>query len=121
MEKNFKTKLITGITILFGLFILVYAGFQFRDVVFGIKIKEVNISDGTTINENPLRITGVARHAVFISLNGREISIDKEGNWNEAIALSIGYNIIGIKALDKFGNTDEKNYKLMYSPLVVQQ
>ncbi|MFA7285774.1 MAG: hypothetical protein WC011_02925 [Candidatus Paceibacterota bacterium] len=114
MEKDFKTKLIIGATAFFSLFILVYAVFQFKDVIFGIQIQEVNIVDGSTIDQNPLRITGIARHAVYLSLNGREISIDKDGNWDETIALLSGYNIIEIEARDKFGNTDAKNYKLMY-------
>lgn len=114
MEKDFKTKLIIGVTVFFSLFILVYAGYQFKNVIFGIQIENVNIVDGSSINENPLRITGVAEHAIYVSLNGREISIDKNGNWDETIALLSGYNIIEIEAKDKFGNTDAKNYKLMY-------
>jgi hypothetical protein len=114
MERDFKKTLTTGIIIFFGLFILVFVFFQFRNVIFGIKIENVNIVDGSTIKENPLNLTGVAKHAVFLSLNGREIVIDKDGNWNETIALLPGYNIIEIEAKDKFGNTDRKNYKLMY-------
>ena len=38
----------------------------------------------------------------------------EKGNFNETIALLLGYNIINIKAVDKFGHKDEKNYKLIY-------
>jgi len=114
MERDFKQTLKIGLIVVFSIFILVYGFFQARDIIFGVKIAEVNIVDGSTITENPLNITGNARNAIFISLNGREISIDKDGNWNEHIALLSGYNIIEIKAEDKFGNKDEKNYKLIY-------
>lgn len=114
MERDFKQTLKIGLILVFSIFILVYTFFQAREIIFGIKIENVNIVDGSTITENPLNITGNAKNAIFISLNGREISIDKDGNWNETIALLSGYNIIEIKAEDKFGNKDEKNYKIIY-------
>jgi len=117
MERDFKQTLKIGLMIVFSIFILIYGFFQARDIIFGVKITEVNIVDGSTITENPLNITGNAKNAIFISLNGREISIDKNGNWNETVALLSGYNIIEIKAEDKFGNKDAKNYKLIYSEI----
>ncbi len=61
-----------------------------------------------------MKVTGNAKNATSLTLNGREISIDREGNFGETIALLSGYNIINIKARDKFGYIDEKNYKLIY-------
>jgi len=117
MARDFKTNLKIGSIIFFSIFILIYGFFQARDIIFGVRIENVNIVDGSTITESPLDIKGTAKNAIFISLNGREISIDKTGNWNETVALLSGYNIIEIKAEDKFGNKDEKNYKLIYSEI----
>jgi hypothetical protein len=61
-----------------------------------------------------LEITGVAKNAINLTLDGREISVDQQGDFDETIALLSGYNIISLKAVDKFGNIDEKNYKLMH-------
>ena len=96
------------------LFIVVYSFFRSKDLIFGVKIKDVNIVDGTKVTDNILKITGNAKNAVLLTLDDRPISIDQKGNFNETIALSPGYNIINIKAKDQFGNNDEKNYKLMY-------
>ncbi|MFA5095609.1 MAG: hypothetical protein WC447_03065 [Candidatus Paceibacterota bacterium] len=98
----------------FLLFIAIYAFFISKDLIFGVKIKEVNIIDGTKVADNIVKITGNARNAVDLTLNGRVISIDQKGNFNETIALLSGYNIINIKAKDEFGNSDEKNYQLIY-------
>lgn len=113
MNANFKKIVkISGFSIFFIL-IIIYAVFISKDLIFGIKITEVNLSDGAVFTENILKLTGNAKNAIKLTLNGREISIDQAGNFNETIALLPGYNIVTIKAQDKFGYTDEKNYKLM--------
>ena len=98
----------------FLLFIIIYAFFRTKDLIFGVKIEDVNIIDGTKITDNIIKITGNAKNAVNLTLNDRVISVDQKGNFDETIALLSGYNIISIKAQDEFGNNDEKNYKLMY-------
>ena len=117
-----KTLKIASISIFF-LIIIVFAFFRSQDLIFGVKIKNVNIVDarlhdvvgqGVKVTESVIQVTGNAKNAVNLALNGREISIDQNGNFNETIALLSGYNIINIKARDKFGYIAEKNYKLMH-------
>jgi hypothetical protein len=79
-----------------------------------VEIKDVNIVDGAKVADNILRVTGNAKNAVELTLNGRVISIDQQGNFNETIALFPGYNVASLKAKDEFRNSDEKNYKLIF-------
>lgn len=116
MEFDFKKKLIRGLILTFSLFVIIYAFFKAEDLIFGVSIENVNIENQTAFDKSKIEISGNARHATALVLNGREISIDKEGNFKEDIGLSIGYNIINIKAKDKFGHEDEKNYKLTFIP-----
>ena len=104
---------IVGLSV-FVLFIVIYTFFTSRDLIFGVKIKDVNIIDGTKATDSILKITGNARNAIVLTLNDRPISIDQKGNFNETIVLLSGYNVISIKAKDEFGNNDEKDYKLIY-------
>ena len=99
---------------IFFLLIIVYAFFVSKDLIYGVKIRNVNLKDGTTVTDNIINLTGNAKNAIKLILDGREISVDQKGNFNETIALNPGYNIIDIRAQDKFGYVDEKNYKLMY-------
>lgn len=99
---------------MFFIFIVVYAFSRSEDIIFGVKIKNVNITDGAKVADSVLKISGNAKNAINLTLNGREITVDVTGNFNETIALLSGYNIVNIKAKDKFGYMDEKNYKLMY-------
>ena len=113
MSQNAKKILqIAGLSIFFIL-IIFYAFFVSRDLIFGVKIRNVNITDGSSVTENVLKITGSARNAIKLIMDGREISVDQSGNFNETIALLPGYNIINIKAQDKFGYVDEKNFRLI--------
>jgi hypothetical protein len=114
MGYTFKEILRIVIIVLFFLFIFTYGFFRAKDVIFGVKIRDVNIVDGTKYTENPVTIEGNARNAIHLLLNGREIFIDSDGNFRETIALLSGYNIIEIYAKDKFGKEDIKHYKLTY-------
>ncbi|OGI91608.1 hypothetical protein A2933_00290 [Candidatus Nomurabacteria bacterium RIFCSPLOWO2_01_FULL_46_18] len=94
---------------LFTLFIIIYAFFRSRDLIFGVKIRNVTLKQ----SENIVRLEGNAKNAINLTLLDREISIDQEGNFYETIALLPGYNIVSMGALDKFGNRDEKSYQLI--------
>ena len=59
------------------LFIITYGTFVSHNLIFGIKIKNLNIEDGTKYTENILKMTGKAENAVNLALNGREISVDE--------------------------------------------
>ncbi len=112
---KYKKILKIGSLSIFLLVIVVYAFFVSRNLIYGVKIKNVNIVNGSTVPDSILNITGNAKNATMLTLDGREISIDQNGNFKETIALASGYNIINITANDKFGDVDEKNYQLIYS------
>jgi hypothetical protein len=114
MNPNFKKIVKTAGFSIFFILIIVFVFFRSKDLIFGVKIKDVSLVDGITVSDNIVKVNGKAKNAINLTLNGREISIDQQGNFNETIALLPEYNIINIKARDKFGYIDEKNYKLMY-------
>ena len=104
-----------GGVFIFFILMMGYAVFVSKDLLFGVKIKGISLEDGATYTENVQKITGNARNAIHLTLNGREISISQAGDFEETIALLSGYNIVNIRAEDKFGYVDEENYKLIYA------
>ena len=114
MAQDFKKILKVASVLGIATIIFFYALFQSYALVFGIKIKNVNIADGAKTENPVLEITGKAENAVLLTINGRTISVDEGGNFKETIVLLGGYNVISIEAEDKFGNKDEKNYKLIH-------
>ena len=121
MQSDAKKILRTASLSILFIFIVVYAFFRSSDLIFGVKIKEVSMGGlpgkaATKFTESVIKVSGNAKNATNVSLNGREISIDQAGNFSEDIALLVGYNIVSIEAKDKFGHIDEKNYKLILAP-----
>lgn len=113
MNPNLKKIVkIAGLSIFFVL-IIFYAFFRSSDLILGVKITNVNLVDGATVAESVIKVTGNAKNAIKLTLDGREISVDEQGNFSETIALLPGYNILTIKAQDKFGYVDEKDYQII--------
>ncbi len=112
MQNNTKKTLKIVLFSVFFVFILAYSLYRSSEIIFGIKIKDVNIVDGASYTEEVQKISGNAKNAVRLTLNGREISIDKKGNFEETILLFSGYNIITIEAKDKFGSTDKEIFHI---------
>ena len=114
MNQDAKKILKIGIVSVFFLIIVVFVFFNSKDLIFGVKIKNVNLQNNLKVSDSIFEITGNAKNAVKLTLDGREISVDQKGNFDETIAFLSGYNLVEITAQDKFGHVDEKNYKVIY-------
>lgn len=119
MRLDSKKTLNFALVAVFFLFIFIFAFYRSYDLIFGVRIKNVSMNEvkaesGKKFENNILEITGNAKNAVMLTLNGREISINNLGDFNETVALLPGYNVLNITARDKFGDIDQKNYQLIY-------
>ena len=79
-------------------------------IVKGVKIL-AEIEQGP--NEKITEVKGNAKNAIFLSLNGREIFIEKDGNFKENISTLPGYGVVMLVARDKFGNVAEKKFEVV--------
>ena len=103
---------------LFG-FIIFYSFFRSKSISEGVLLSVSGIENGQTFEEEVLRIDGRAERAKYISINGREILLDEESNFKEIIVLSPGYNIITIKALDRFKKEKNEVYEIYYQTKLI--
>lgn len=99
---------------LFVLTLIGYSTFQAKKIITGPQISLNSPSNGEEVNENLIDISGVAKNISAISLNDRSIHIDESGNFKEKLMLYPGYNIITLKAQDKFGSTIKKEVEVVY-------
>jgi len=90
-----------------GVFSYMKMSFLFNGVQI---VANIERSEGNTL----AKVTGVAKNATYISLNGREIFIDKNGTFSEPIALIPGFSVVTIDAVDKFGKNKEKKFQIVY-------
>lgn len=87
--------------------------FSYEKMCFVFKGVEIEATIEQKDNSSLALIKGTAPKATFISLNGREIFIDKEGNFSETISILPGFSVITIDAKDKFGKTAEKKFEIV--------
>jgi hypothetical protein len=64
-------------------------------------------------NSSVAIVSGTADKATLLTLNGREIFIDKVGNFSESVAMLPGFSVITLTAKDKFGNDAEKKFEIV--------
>ena len=60
-------------------------------------------------------ISGIAKRVNSLTLNGKPIVIDQQGNFSQNILLFKGYNTERIEGLDKFGHTANIKIDLVYT------
>ena len=95
--------------ILFG-----YTFFEIRKVIYGPRITVFTPENGSMATSSYVLISGNAQNIKDISLNDRKIFIDEKGNFYEDALLSYGYNVLVLKASDKFGKQTEKIIEVIY-------
>lgn len=101
------------ITILVILVVLIYTIFNTRLIIKGPVVDIFELKDGQEIESSLIDIKGQAKNISFISLNGRQIYIDKENIFQERILLNDRINPIEIYAKDKFGKEIHKKITLI--------
>ncbi len=113
MKKPHISKLIMWIGISSVLMLVFY---NTKDLFFGTAFSIKSASDGATLTDTFLPISGMAKHASSLEINGRIVSVDPSGVFNDGALLSPGYNIIEIKQKDRFGKEQKKILHLVAQP-----
>jgi len=99
LKKKMSNKWI--ILVLIFVFI-VYGLFKAENFLLGPKIIIEAPLNGQVFTAPDIEVSGRANNISLFYLNGRQIFTDKEGNFKESLLLAKGYNIIEVKAKDKF-------------------
>lgn len=99
----------------FILVIGVFSYFKMDFLVKGVQIKAKIIRQG---DSSLVQVVGNAKNAIHLKLNGREIFIDKDGNFSEAVYLLPGLSIVSLKTVDKFGKISKKKFEIWSKPEV---
>ena len=90
-----------------------YGYFRARDLIHGVTISVSGVYDGEGVHDAYLPISGNARNAVHLTLDGRDIQIDQNGDFHEDIVLLPGYNVLTLDARDKFGKETSKVFRVI--------
>lgn len=86
--------------------------FNTKFLIRGIDLQIEGIENGTNYNVGWLNVTGNARRSIHLQINGRELNIDEEGNFEDVLILLPGYNIVTVTAEDRFGKVTKKIFEV---------
>ena len=106
MIKWFSSALIMGLILFFGFF-------QAKELIAGPKIEISRPIDGETIDNSLTKIEGRAENIAEIRLNGRKIFVNENGEFEELVLLSYGYNTVTLEVIDKFKRKARRDLKLV--------
>ncbi|MBT4120884.1 MAG: hypothetical protein HOA57_01430 [Candidatus Magasanikbacteria bacterium] len=94
-----------GFVIIFLLSLFFYLGMQVKNIVEPPRLEVYSPPQGFITNEMSMVLNGETDKEVSVSLNGKDIGTDEEGNFEEVIDLSPGVNTLTIEARKKHGKT----------------
>lgn len=112
--KNFRQNLITITAVIFFSGIFIYGIDRSWNLIIGPSIEITSPKNGETLSDPLVTIEGTAKNISFLSLNGRQIFVDKDGNLKEQLLLSPGYNVVTLSGRDRFGRIERERLELMY-------
>ena len=101
------------LVIVFFVLLIAYALFQARFVILGPRIQIDSPKDNSTLTSNVLVVSGRAENVAYLSLDGRQIYTDKDGNWSEKLIAPEGISILELAARDRFGRETEKTIRVV--------
>jgi len=91
-----------------------YAYYRTKDFTIGPTITIYSPTNGESVDMSLVEISGIAKNISYISINDRQIFTDEEGVFKEKLLLYPGYNIISVKAEDRFDRNIEKTLEIIY-------
>lgn len=116
MTERYETKknIRMIVVALLALLVVGYTLYEVQRIVMGPKIIIDSPKNGITVSTSTLEISGTTKNINDISLDDRKIFVDEKGDFDETLLLSPGYNVIDMKASDKFGKMTEKILEVIY-------
>lgn len=102
-----RSKLLNTIKVLFisivAIFIVSYGFFSAHKYIMGPKISLLKPDNWSLSQNNIIEIEGNIKNANATYINNNVLYIDKNGDFKNRLLLNPGYNVLSIKARDRFG------------------
>lgn len=109
------TRKLLGVVLgaLLTLTVVGYALFALTPLIRGPQIVVTEPVNGSGVTEPFITLKGTATGVSYIYLNDRQIFTDKAGAFRESLLLHPGYNILVLRAKDRFERTAETRVELV--------
>jgi hypothetical protein len=101
------------LVVVFIIFLSVYIYFQFNRFLRGPSLSNISVSNNSVVTDSLLPVSGTLTNVDFAWLNGRQIFTNPRGEFEEDVLLLPGYNIIELRARDRFGRSFSKRFEIV--------
>ena len=105
-----------GLGVALALIIIGYAASKSINLIEGPEVVIDTPKNGETVHTPLIIISGTAKNIAFLTLNDRQIFVDDAGRIGERLLLYEGYNILTLKARDRFGRETSVAREVVYLP-----
>lgn len=92
---------------------ILYGVFRAYPLIAGPSISLNELKDGSIVSSSTFQITGRVTRADIITLQGKPIKIDPEGNFRETLVAYSPYTILVLVATDKYGATVSETLRVI--------
>lgn len=116
MRLNARFCIWSATILIFGCAVVGYVYFRSKDYRNGPVVSISYPQNGATVVSAVTEVSGIAKNVSSISINGKKVFLDERGTLSEKLLLTEGYNIITVKAEDRFRRSIEKKLELIYHP-----
>lgn len=99
--------------ILLGILFAFYCLFQARFLILGPGITIESPRDGEAVTGPAVTLSGTARNAAWITLNGVQIYSDPSGRWSEELIVPSGLSIMTATVRDRFGREKQTHVRII--------
>ena len=113
MSAKKSTYLAIGLVVVTAL----YGFFQARTLIHGPQLSVSFPTDGATITETLYTVTGSATNVSRVSLNGRPITTNLEGDFEETLVTPEGYHELLVEAENRLGRSTEMRITMVGAPV----
>ena len=104
------------LSVVFLLLFVLYAGFETIKYFAGPSLVVESPKDLSTLRDPLVTVRGKVERAAYITINGKQIFADTEGNFESELLLPSGYTIIRVEVKDRFGKQIWKDLHLAHVP-----
>ncbi|HDY72614.1 MAG TPA: hypothetical protein ENH90_00390 [bacterium] len=105
--------------IVFVLFLILVGLYFHREIGFLTKAPALEVSQpptDITIKQETFEIIGTTDPSAYLTVNDKEVYINKEGNFKTEVNLLEGVNTITIQAKNRFDKINEIIIRIIYQP-----
>ena len=90
-----------------------YFFYEARGVIFAPTLEILTPEEDATVGTSRLQVSGRTDPYLKVWISGREAQADEQGFFSDVVPVWPGYNELGIRVTDKFGNETKKILKIV--------